>query len=141
VEKSEENRKMKPILHDIVSGWFLGKKINESLKNNEEPEENSLKTFETLQKSTQTTLSKTVQQFLIIEHDDKEIDYDEFLTKDSTRLLNFEMLTFEKLTAGLSEEDLKDESKVFKQSGEYIKKVSKVVHNYFLNHINILKLL
>jgi hypothetical protein len=136
VEKSEENRKMKPILHDIVSGWFLGKKINESLKNNEEPEENSLKTFETLQKSTQTTLSKTVQQFLIIEHDDKEIDYDEFLTKDSTRLLNFEMLTFEKLTAGLSEEDLKDESKVFKQSGEYIKKVSKVVHNYFLNHIN-----
>jgi hypothetical protein len=126
---------VKPILHDIVSSWYLGKKINDLIKNNKEPEK-SLKTFEILQQSTQTTLSKTVQQFLIFEHDDKETDFDEFLTKDSTRLLNFEMLTFEKLTAGLSEEDLKDESKVFKQAGEYIKKVSKVVHNYFLNHVN-----
>ena len=122
-------------LHDIVSGWYVGKALNTSLKLKKEPTEELLNKFEKLQKSTQTTLSGTVQNFLIFDHDENNKDFDKFLTKDKIPLLNFEELTIEKLTSGLTEEELKDETKMFIKAGDYMKNVTNVVHNYFINTI------
>eukprot|EP01080_Neovahlkampfia_damariscottae_P011416 gene11416-4583_t len=119
--------------HDIITGWYVGKALNSVLKTKNTPEEELQKRFEKLQNSKQTTLSKTVQNFLIFEHNEDNLNYDQFLTQEKIPLLNFDMLTFEKLTEGLTEEELKDETKMFIKASDYMKNVVNSVHHYFLN--------